>query len=224
MKKVFSIAIATSISIAFATTVFSQAPPGTISGKTTSLPRESKAETNKPLKVRVKVKNIDAFMGTVVNVDASEKIIAVAKRGIVLTFDIPNPTFRGYKDISEVKVGDYVSITSTDKGIRIAKTSAESPKPLPHQPVPKPPKPKKLVYIPKETPAPKKKSPPVRMKAKRGGKDFRDVDNNQDGKIFPIELSVIIPDLTIKQFREYDKNGDGYLDESEYNAVIKRKR
>jgi len=229
MKRVFLIAIAMSISLAFAVTVFSQETPATHSEKTIHTSRQSKLETNKPFKVRVKVKTIEEFAGTVVNVDVSEKMITVAKRGIALTFDISSPKLNGYQGINEVKVGDYVSITSTNKGIKIAKTSAESLRPQVKKeevskPIPRPaPKPKKVASIPKETLVPKKRSP-VRVRERKISKDFKDVDNNQDGKISPIELSVITPDLTMKQFREYDKNGNGYLDESEYNAVVKGRR
>lgn len=229
MKSTFLIAIAMSISLAFAVTVFSQETPGTPPEKATHAPQQSRLGTNKPLKVRVKVKTIEEFEGTVVNINVSEKMIAVAKRGIALTFDISNPKIKGYDDINEVKVGDYVSITSTDKGIKIAKTSAESPRPQVKKEevskrIPRPvPKPKKVASIPKETLAPKKRSP-VRIRERRVSRDFKDVDNNHDGRVSPIELSVIIPDLTMKQFREYDKNGNGYLDESEYNAVVKGRR
>jgi hypothetical protein len=229
MKRVFLIAIAISISLAFAVTVFSQETPDTPPEKATHTPKQSRLGTNKPLKVRVKVKTIEEFEGTVVNVDMNEKIIVVAKRGIALTFDISSPTFKGYKDINEVKVGDYVSITSTDKGIKIAKTSPESPRPQVKKeevskPIPRPaPKPKIVTSIPKETLAPKKRSP-VRLRERKVSRDFKDVDNNHDGRVSPIELSVIIPDLTMKQFREYDKNGNGYLDESEYNAVVNGRR
>jgi hypothetical protein len=222
MKSTFLIAIAMSINLAFAVTGFSQETSVIHSEKTMRTSGQSRLGTDKPLKVRVKVKTIEEFAGTVVNVDVSEKIIAVAKRGIALTFDISNPTFKGYKDINEVKVGDYVSITSTNKGIKIAKTSAESFRPQEKKEevskrIPRPaPKPKKVASIPKETLAPKKRSP-VRVRERKVSRDFNDVDNNQDGKISPIELSIIIPDLTMKQFREYDRNGNGYLDESEYN-------
>jgi hypothetical protein len=229
MKRVFLIAIAMSINLAFAVTVFSQETPDTPPEKTTHALKQSRLGTDNPLKVRVKVKTIEEFAGTVVNIDMSEKMITVAKRGIALTFDISNPKFNGYKDINEVKVGDYVSITSTDKSIKIAKTSAESFRPQVKKeevskPIPRPvPKPKKVASIPKETLVPKKRSP-VRVRERKVSRDFRDVDNNQDGKISPIELSVIIPDLTMKQFREYDKNGNGYLDESEYNLAVKGRR
>ncbi len=64
-----------------------------------------------------------------------------------------------------------------------------------------------------------KKGVPVRVKEKVKGTEFKDVDENEDGKISPVELSVIIKNLTIKQFKEYDKNNDGYLDKSEFDTI-----
>jgi len=55
------------------------------------------------------------------------------------------------------------------------------------------------------------------------GSSFRDVDNDHDGRITPVELSVVMPGLTMQRFREYDKNNDGYLDASEYLVAIKNR-
>jgi Ca2+-binding EF-hand superfamily protein len=54
---------------------------------------------------------------------------------------------------------------------------------------------------------------------KTDGKSFADVDNNKDGKISAIELSVVIPGLTMEQFRQYDKNHDGYLNKAEFEQI-----
>ena len=47
---------------------------------------------------------------------------------------------------------------------------------------------------------------------------FKDIDNNKDGKITPIELCVMVPDLTLQKFKEYDKNNDGCLNEREFST------
>ena len=54
---------------------------------------------------------------------------------------------------------------------------------------------------------------------KTDGKSFADVDNNKDGKISAMELSVVIPNLTVEQFRQYDKNHDGYLNKAEFEQI-----
>ncbi len=50
---------------------------------------------------------------------------------------------------------------------------------------------------------------------------FADVDNNKDGKISPVELGAVLPSVTIEDFKRYDRNGDGFLDASEYKTVRK---
>ena len=54
---------------------------------------------------------------------------------------------------------------------------------------------------------------------KTDGKSFAEVDNNKDCKISPIELCVLVPDLTMEQFRQYDKNHDGHLDKAEFGQI-----
>ncbi len=58
---------------------------------------------------------------------------------------------------------------------------------------------------------------------KRDPYTFGTVDNNKDGKISPVELCVVIQDLTMEEFRSYDTNGDGFLDQKEFKRVRIRK-
>ena len=53
------------------------------------------------------------------------------------------------------------------------------------------------------------------------GSGFRDVDENKDGKVTPVELSVVLKDLTMGQFKGYDRDSDGFLNESEFRAATK---
>ncbi|HOP86110.1 MAG TPA: hypothetical protein PLM71_10195 [Syntrophorhabdaceae bacterium] len=59
----------------------------------------------------------------------------------------------------------------------------------------------------------------TRLKSK--GNNFFDVDNNHDRRISPVELSVIFSGLTMEKFKAYDKDKDGYLDESEFKEAMK---
>lgn len=154
---------------------------------------QEKQKTSKPA-------NKTAFTGVVVRVDVAVKIITIKGGGRQITFDMTNPVLKGYKQITNVKAGDMVSAMYTTDGIKIAKSAV------------KPPEHKVEVLKPK-------KGAPVRVKEKVKGTEFKDVDENEDGKISPVELSVIIKSLTIKQFKEYDKNNDGYLDKSEFDTI-----
>ena len=53
------------------------------------------------------------------------------------------------------------------------------------------------------------------------GESFENVDIKKDGKITPVELSIVIKDLTMEQFRKYDKKHRGYLDKKEYLEAVK---
>jgi Ca2+-binding EF-hand superfamily protein len=50
---------------------------------------------------------------------------------------------------------------------------------------------------------------------------FAEIDNNKDGKISPVELSTVMPSVSMESFKQYDRNGDGFLDMNEYRSVRK---
>ncbi len=51
------------------------------------------------------------------------------------------------------------------------------------------------------------------------GKQFKDADVNKDGKVDAPELTIMIINMTPAKFKEYDKNGDGILDQNEFKAA-----
>jgi hypothetical protein len=62
----------------------------------------------------------------------------------------------------------------------------------------------------------------VLRRAKIGdGEGFDDVDLKKNGKITPMELSIVIKDLTMEQFRKYDKKHRGYLDKGEFLDAVR---
>ncbi|MCX5809446.1 MAG: EF-hand domain-containing protein [Proteobacteria bacterium] len=158
-------------------------------------------------KVRMRVRAKGDFVGKVVKVDATNKIISVKNKGIVVTFDVANPRLIGYKSLDQIKMGDSISVGYTGDGAIISRFTGKIPI-MPTGPSQQ-----------KRTASVSKKGGPVRMKERTNSTAFNDVDQNTDGKISPAELSAIIPGLTMEQFKKYDKNGDGCLDRGEYSAV-----
>ena len=149
-----------------------------------------------------------AFVGEVLKVDTASQSMTLRSGGNTISFDISNAVLQGYGSIAAIKKGDRVGAGYTADGIHITKLPRIAERTAPEKNVPGPPRVQK----------PKKPSPFAR-RMKTDGKGFADVDNNKDGKISPIEISVVIPNLTMEQFRQYDKNHDGYLNKAEFEQI-----
>ena len=175
--------------------------------------------------VRVKTASHITFTGTVTAIDTVGKTISVKTAGKNMTFDLKNPVVRGYPDPGAIKMGDTITLGYIRNGIGIVKgenfhedlkeqTAADELVPL-----------KSKNKRSKGETAAKQRSnraAPTRVKYKVNTMAFKDVDNNKDGKISPVELCTVVPSLTMIDFKTYDRNGDGCLDETEYRSVRKR--
>ena len=153
------------------------------------------------------------FVGEVLRVNPDSRSMTLRSGGSTVSFDISNAILQGYGSIASIKKGDRVGAGYTADGIRIAKLpkvseKAAVEKSLSEKTVPTPPR--------VQT---RKKSSLFARRMKTDGKSFADVDNNKDGKISPIELSVVIPNMTMEQFRQYDKNHDGHLNKAEFEQI-----
>jgi len=166
---------------------------------------EKSEEKSSKIKMRVRAKG--DFVGNVVGVDAVHKTISVKNKGMLVTFDIANPRLIGYKSLDQIKAGDAISVGYTGDGIIISRFTGKIPV-MPTGPVQH-----------KKTASVSKKGGPIRVKERSNSSAFIDVDHNEDGKISPAELSSVVHGLTMEQFRKYDKNGDGFLDRREYQAI-----
>ena len=184
----------------------------------------SKKETQQFV-IRVKTKQKVDFSGSVTNVDPATATLSIRSQGKTITFDMSRVILMGYGNTGEIRKGDVVSVGYTQFGLQIQKgafavTHRES---APHQEVfaqkeTVPPK----VVAKAETAKPRsQRTIPVRIKDIKNPTSFKDIDNNKDGKITAIELCVLVPDLTLQKFKEYDKDGDGCLNEREFSAVKK---
>ncbi|MCX5807309.1 MAG: EF-hand domain-containing protein [Proteobacteria bacterium] len=178
-------------------------------------PAAEKSSTKNSLKTSkfiIKAKSKGDFIGTVTKVNVASKTITVRNKGIIVTFDVINPVFKGYKSLEQIRVGDKIAISYTGDGARITKGTDIA---LRQETIRPQPEPVKQKYKPAGT----NKGRPVRVIERTNSLHFRDVDNNSDGRITPVELSAVVPNLTVEDFKKYDRNGDGYLNESEYNAI-----
>jgi hypothetical protein len=158
------------------------------------------------------------FVGEVLGVDTAAQNMTLRSGRNTVTFDISNPVLQGYGSVAAIKKGDRVGVGYTAVGINIAKSpritegSAQGKAGLDKS------GPEKSVATPSRVQTPKK-TLRIARRTKTDGKSFSGVDNNKDGKISPIELCVVIPNLTTEQFRQYDKNHDGYLDRAEFGQI-----
>jgi hypothetical protein len=163
------------------------------------------------------------FYGKVDRLNESSEVLTIKGRNGVVAFDISNPILMGYRSINDIKVGDFIGVQYTRNGIRILKKGSEiknmpleaetagKSRPVHEQPV---------TTMQNNM---KKKPKAVKRfnKSNNEIKVFGDIDVNKDGKLSPIELSTMIRELTMAKFRQYDKNGNGYLDKKEFVDILR---
>jgi hypothetical protein len=147
------------------------------------------------------------FSGRVVRINLALETLSLKSRETTVTFDASTPILSGYRAFSDICVGDSVAVSYVPTGIRVAR--------LPGRPgadVDMPPaiRQRRTGRLPRRDP-------------RGSGADFNDVDANKDGKITPVELSILIPDITLDQFRQHDANHDGYLNRAEFSEAVRQK-
>jgi len=218
------------------TALFSFAQQAQVESQTTPTPsvekeqqassESSKKETQQSI-IRVRTKQKVDFSGAVTNLDPSTATLSIRSQGKTISFDMSRVILAGYGSTGEIKKGDDVSVGYTQFGLQVRKgafavTHREA---VPHREVvpQKETVAKKLVAKAETTKPQSQRSAPIRMIDNKHPTSYKDIDNNKDGKITPIELCVLLPDLTLQKFKEYDKNGDGWLNEREFNAVKRTK-
>ncbi len=199
-----------------------EAKPVTPPGGAAAPVKASSADDPAPGKgpaVRVKVKARGSFTGTVVQIDPVEKTLTLRNKGVLVTFDAANPVLKGYRSLQDIKRGHTVSVSYSQDGLFIGKGTLGPPEGVQARET-RAPKPQKSLTQGKEA-GKSKKSSLVRVQERSRGTSFDDVDENKDGRITAVELSVVTPGLTVQEFKQYDRNNDGCLDRKEYNAIRK---
>lgn len=194
------------------------APSASLERREQDSNKSNKNETQQFV-IRVKTKQKVDFSGTVNSVDPSSASLSIRNQGKTISFDMSRVILMGYESIGEIKKGDKISVGYTAYGLQIRKGIFATT----HQDTaPRRQATSQKVTIRVDT-AKQKKGAPIRMVDNRYPKSFNTIDNNKDGKVTPIELCVLVPDLTLQRFKEYDKNGDGCLNESEFNTAKRTK-
>lgn len=160
------------------------------------------------------------FTGVVTGIDTARKTVSLKTTGKDMTFNLANPVVRGYKNVSDIKTGDTVTLGYIRNGIGIVK-GENFHEDLRQQAAPDD-EPVTLKSSKKGSKKQSKRAAPVKVKYRVNSMAFKDIDNNKDGRISPVELGAVIPNLSMENYKKYDRNGDGGLDESEYRSVRKR--
>lgn len=127
VKKHIKITVAVLISIIFASTgfAFSKVPPeksskeNLVTEKVPAPQAPGTSEDTATLKKIITEPKISGFVGTATLIE--ENLMQVKDKKEVVTFDTSNPVLKGYKDLSDVVVGDTVAVEYTKDGIKITK-------------------------------------------------------------------------------------------------------
>ena len=157
------------------------------------------------------------FAGTVGAVDVGAATFSLKEKGNVIGFDASNPVLAGYRTLADMRVGDTVRVSYTVSGIEVTKLGGRRERAARKEGGAEAQPPQAQV---REKPTKWVKKLPRRAKI-GDGESFENVDIKKDGKITPVELSIVIKDLTMEQFRKYDKKHRGYLDKKEFLEAVK---
>lgn len=168
----------------------------------------------------------NAFSGNVVRVDVATGALLLKERGNTVGFDASNPVFSGYRSLSEIRTGDRVAVSYAADGLRVTRLSGRRAE-------------KEKVQIegkervqaekqPATLPLPEHRTPVVGRLIKRQKgvirSDFEEADIKKDGKITPVGLSVVIKEVTMDEFKQFDKKSHGYLTKAEFLEAVKHLR
>ncbi len=158
-----------------------------------------------------------SFAGSVVAKDVGAATFSLKERGNVVRFDASNPVLAGYRTLADMRIGDRVKVSYTATGIEVTKLGGRR-EATARKEAGAETQPPQVRSAEKPAKAGKKL---VRQAKKGNGEGFDDVDLRKDGKITPVELSIVIKDLTMEQFRKYDRKHQGYLGKEEFLEAVK---
>jgi hypothetical protein len=214
MKKIFMVVLALFISVAFVSAVFAQAKPEAAPAKAPAkaekaAPAPEKAAAEKPApekaapekaaapeKPKPKPKPKGVFIGNVSAVNAAAKTVTIVSKDGTQGEKGSVTFFLNNAVLKGYKSAEEIQVG--DKvAVKYVKDGIEV---------------KKIAG---------KKPEKVKKEAAKPKKGFKDLDTNKDGKITIEELVIVFVSVTPEQFKQFDKNNDGALDEKEYKDASK---
>ena len=208
----------TAITLAFVAAFFCAVTGHALAGSQGPPKGPVQADNRGPVRTEDKAKRVGTphvFSGRVEQVDVAARSFSVSNRGNRIGFDASNPIFTGYQSLSDVEIGDRVAVSYTTDGIRVTKLSAGRPSG------------RKGKAEAKEEPAFQAEKPGkaarrlIKIAKQPDPTGFSEADIKKDGKITPVGLSVVIKDVTMDEFKKYDKNHHGYLTKAEFLDAVK---
>jgi hypothetical protein len=193
MKKVLLFALVLLIGIAFVTTGFAQdkvkpAPEKAAKPapeKKAEKPAAEKAEPAKEEKAapaadkpadKPKPKPMAGFVGNVVVTDSVYQTVSVQRGKEIVSFDVSDATFKGYKNFDQVTVGDKAAMVYKNGKLTVTKIAGAKKEKAKKEAVAKPKKDKKDAAVDGQKPAAEKKP------AKKAPKAEKKEDKKEEAK------------------------------------------
>lgn len=190
MKKFLLFALVLLIGIAFVTTGFAQdkakpapekAPAAAKPAADKKAPEKPAAEKAEPAKEekpaadkpadKPKPKPMAGFVGKVMVIDSIYQTVSVQRGKEVVTFDVSNAKFKGYKSFDQMTVGDKVAMVYKKGALTVTKIAgAKKEKAAKAEKVAKPKKEKKEAAADEQKPAAEKKPAKKAKKAPKAEK------------------------------------------------------
>ncbi len=163
MKKVLLFVLVMLIGIAFVSTGFAQEKaktPEKPAAEKAEPVKEEKAATDaeKPAAAKPKAKPMAGFVGKVMAMDSASKTVSVQRGKEVVSFDVSDAQFKGYKSAADISVGDKVVMVYKKGKLNVTKIAgAKKAKAAKKEGVAKPKTEKKEVATGEQKPADEKK-------------------------------------------------------------------
>jgi hypothetical protein len=167
------------------------------------------------------------FSGRVEKVDVERNIMSVKGKGGTANFDVSEPILYGYRSLLEISTADVVGISYVESGIRIRRIQngkISSTEVLYGGKTSRHPLSANLQSVPQFLPRTSSSRKLQRQPSTESLGSFEKADVNKDGRLSPVELTAVMKDLTMEEFKQYDKNRNAFVDKKEFADAVKDQR